>query len=45
MCVEAFEVMKLCFGKDFSLLRLPKEEVSLASSKTLPNAVIEAASA
>jgi LmbE family N-acetylglucosaminyl deacetylase len=45
MCVEAFEVMKLCFGKDFSLLRLPKEEVSLASSKNLPNAVIEAASA
>jgi LmbE family N-acetylglucosaminyl deacetylase len=45
MCVEAFEVMKLCFGKDFSLLRLPKEEVSLASSKNLPSAVIEAASA
>jgi LmbE family N-acetylglucosaminyl deacetylase len=45
MCVEAFEVMKLCFGKDFGLHRMHNEPVSLANSENLPNAVIEAASA
>lgn len=44
-CVEAFEVMKLCFGKDFGMLKIPAEGVSLASSTSLPSAVIEAATA
>ena len=44
-CVEAFEVMKLCFGKEFGLLRVAKEGMSQSESAALPNAVIEAATA
>lgn len=44
-CVEAFEVMKLCFGKEFALLRVPREDISVSKLGALPNAVIEAASA
>jgi hypothetical protein len=44
-CVEAFEVMKLCFGKDFGLLKVQKESMSKGVSMPLPSAVIEAASA
>lgn len=44
-CVEAFEVMKLCFGKEFALLRVPREKISVSTSGALPSAVIEAASA
>jgi LmbE family N-acetylglucosaminyl deacetylase len=44
-CVEAFEVMKLCFGKEFSLLRLQKENNSEGQVSKMPGAVIESVSA
>lgn len=44
-CVEAFEVMKLCFGKEFALLRVLREKISASTTEALPSAVIEAASA
>jgi LmbE family N-acetylglucosaminyl deacetylase len=44
-CVEAFEVMKLCFGKEFGLLKVQKESISQGVNASLPSAVIEAASA
>jgi LmbE family N-acetylglucosaminyl deacetylase len=44
-CVEAFEVMKLCFGKEFGLLKAQKESISRGADVGLPSAVIEAASA
>lgn len=43
MCVEAFEVMKLCFGKDFGLLRMPQEGIAFPNSSRMPSAVIEEA--
>ena len=44
-CVEAFEVQKLCFGKEFKLLKIPQENIPKAASAALPKEVIEAASA
>lgn len=44
-CVEAFEVMKLCFGKEFKLLKIPQESIPKAAPAALPKEVIEAASA
>jgi LmbE family N-acetylglucosaminyl deacetylase len=44
-CVEAFEVQKLCFGKEFKLLKIPQENIPKAAPAALPKEVIEAASA
>ncbi|HEX2013674.1 MAG TPA: PIG-L deacetylase family protein [Nitrososphaera sp.] len=41
-CVEAFEVMKLCFGKEFTLLKVPQENIRNVNS-AIPREVIESA--
>ena len=38
--VEAFEVLKLCFGKDFKLWKVPNEQMPRAT-KARPNEIIE----
>jgi hypothetical protein len=44
MCVEAFEVQKLCFGREFKLLKLPQENIANMTSTKLPSEVIESIS-
>jgi LmbE family N-acetylglucosaminyl deacetylase len=44
-CVEAFEVQKLCFTKEFRLLKVPQESVPKAIPKDMPKEVIESISA
>lgn len=43
-CVEAFEVQKLFFGKDFKLLNIPQDRVTRTVSQQMPNEVIESIS-
>lgn len=43
-CVEAFEVQKLFFGKEFKLLKTPQENVTRATSQQMPKEVIESIS-
>jgi LmbE family N-acetylglucosaminyl deacetylase len=43
-CVEAFEVQKLFFGKDFKLLNIPQDKVTRTLSQQMPNEVIESIS-
>lgn len=43
-CVEAFEVQKLFFGKEFKLLKTPQENVTRAISQQMPKEVIESIS-
>jgi LmbE family N-acetylglucosaminyl deacetylase len=43
-CVEAFEVQKLFFGKDFKLLNLPQDKVTRTVSQQMPKEVIESIS-
>ena len=43
--VEAFEVAKLCFGKEFKLLKVPRENVTLKIAEPMPKEVIESISA
>jgi LmbE family N-acetylglucosaminyl deacetylase len=45
MCVEAFEVQKLCFGREFKLLKVPQENIANMTSTKLPSEVIESVSA
>lgn len=40
-CVEAFEVQKLFFGKDFKLLNIPQDKVTRTVSQQMPKEVIE----
>ncbi len=40
-CVEAFEVQKLFFGKDFKLLNIPQDKVTRTVSQKMPKEVIE----
>jgi LmbE family N-acetylglucosaminyl deacetylase len=40
-CVEAFEVQKLFFGKDFKLLNIPQERIARTTSQQMPKEVIE----
>ena len=40
-CVEAFEVQKLFFGKDFKLLNVPQDKVTRTVSQQIPKEVIE----
>jgi LmbE family N-acetylglucosaminyl deacetylase len=40
-CVEAFEVQKLFFGKDFKLLNIPQDKVNRTVSQQMPKEVIE----
>ncbi len=40
-CVEAFEVQKLFFGKDFKLLNIPQDKVTRPVSQQMPKEVIE----
>jgi len=42
-CVEAFEVQKLCFGKEFKLLKVPQENIPRIVSDQMPKEVIESA--
>ncbi|SRR5581483_876884 len=42
-CVEAFEVQKLCFGKEFKLLKVPQENIPRMASDQMPKEVIESA--
>jgi LmbE family N-acetylglucosaminyl deacetylase len=44
-CVEAFEVQKLCFGKEFKLLKVPQENIPRVESHQMPREVIESISA
>jgi LmbE family N-acetylglucosaminyl deacetylase len=44
-CVEAFEVQKLCFSKEFRLLKVPQENIPKVASKDIPKEVIESISA
>jgi len=44
-CVEAFEVQKLCFGKEFKLLKVPQENIPRVESHQMPKEVIESAMA
>jgi LmbE family N-acetylglucosaminyl deacetylase len=44
-CVEAFEVQKLCFSKEFRLLKVPQESIPKVASKEMPKEVIESISA
>jgi hypothetical protein len=44
-CVEAFEVQKLCFGKEFKLLKVPQENIPRIASVQMPREVIESVSA
>jgi len=43
-CVEAFEVQKLFFGKDFKLLNVPQDKVTRIVSQQMPKEVIESIS-
>jgi LmbE family N-acetylglucosaminyl deacetylase len=43
-CVEAFEVQKLFFGKDFKLLNIPQDKVTRTVSQQMPKEVIESIS-
>ncbi len=43
-CVEAFEVQKLFFGKDFKLLNIPQDKVTRPVSQQMPKEVIESIS-
>ena len=43
-CVEAFEVQKLFFGKDFKLLNVPQDKISGTVSQQMPKEVIESIS-
>ena len=43
-CVEAFEVQKLFFGKDFKLLNVPQDKVTRTVSQQMPQEVIESIS-
>jgi len=43
-CVEAFEVEKLFFGKDFKLLNIPQDKVTRTVSQQMPKEVIESIS-
>jgi LmbE family N-acetylglucosaminyl deacetylase len=40
-CVEAFEVQKLFFGKEFKLLKIPQENIPKLTSEQMPKEVIE----
>jgi LmbE family N-acetylglucosaminyl deacetylase len=40
-CVEAFEVQKLFFGKDFKLLNIPQDKVNRPVTQQMPKEVIE----
>jgi LmbE family N-acetylglucosaminyl deacetylase len=40
-CVEAFEVQKLFFGKEFKLLKIPQENIPKLASEQMPKEVIE----
>jgi hypothetical protein len=42
--VEAFEVQKLFFGKEFKLMNVPQENVSRAAHEKMPKEVIESIS-
>ena len=44
-CVEAFEVQKLCFNKEFNLLKVPQENMPKVASKEMPKEVLESISA
>jgi hypothetical protein len=44
MCVEAFEVQKLCFGREFRLLKVPQENIAKTTSAKLPSEIIESIS-
>src|ERR687887_1923999 len=44
-CVEAFEVQKLCFGKEFKLLKVPQENIPKVMREQMPKEVIESISA
>jgi LmbE family N-acetylglucosaminyl deacetylase len=43
-CVEAFEVQKLFFGKDFKLLNIPQDKVNRPVTQQMPKEVIESIS-
>jgi LmbE family N-acetylglucosaminyl deacetylase len=43
-CVEAFEVQKLFFGKEFKLLNVPQEKITRTVSQQMPKEVIESIS-
>ena len=43
-CVEAFEVQKLFFGKDFKLLNIPQDKITRTVSQQMPKEVIESIS-
>jgi len=43
-CVEAFEVQKLFFGKDFKLLNIPQDKAVRPVSQQMPKEVIESIS-
>jgi LmbE family N-acetylglucosaminyl deacetylase len=44
-CVEAYEVQKLFFGKEFKLLKVPQENISKLVSEEMPKEVIESKTA
>jgi LmbE family N-acetylglucosaminyl deacetylase len=44
-CVEAFEVQKLFFGKEFKLVNIPQENANRAAREQMPKEVIESRSA
>jgi LmbE family N-acetylglucosaminyl deacetylase len=43
-CVEAFEVQKLFFGKDFKLLNIPQDKINKPVTQQMPKEVIESIS-
>lgn len=43
--VESFEVLKLCFGKEFKLLKVRQENTPKVTSEQMPKEVIESISA
>jgi hypothetical protein len=43
--VEAYEVQKLFFGKEFKLLKVPQENISKLVSEEMPEEVIESKTA
>jgi LmbE family N-acetylglucosaminyl deacetylase len=44
-CVEAFEVQKLFFGKEFKLVKIPQENIPKLMSEEMPKEVIESITA
>jgi len=44
-CVEAFEVQKMCFTKEFKLLKVPLEKIPEKVPREMPKEVIESISA